>query len=508
MNKKNPLNMLLAASSTGTDSGTARQCGELLWRQICSCLHAPERDEVKRILGAAAIDRNEDLHNELSALKRVLDDYRGELEAKRRTRVHARCAAADGGSRRVAGSLDDDGASGKALRSGSMKQNVGLRKLPSSLGRQYLEDQIRLFVSSLPSLQLGKRSNAACAGGGEGGGGGTAAARNKIGPSLQNRFGTGGERGDSLDGLRTPRERHLIHMIVDRDNSGAATSAHIIDDDEERRRTKQQAKHQNQLKQRQRRRERQHNPNEHGRVSPSRRPVTAPDLTSPEKDGATNQLSSSFRPSSRESEISTASAPDILQGFTPYLNVFDVDKVVTQLQAALHDEANTLLSQISSVQKTLETMYTTAHQEEEDDRAAFANGTAPAANSLSSPYSTADPTLEELRELSSWLEQRCRLEDIFKKASISSQRAKKKVLPLRNGGVAAIGNRPDDRDQRSSLTLPSFKPLHSASALRQQHQSKDMTTEVAPPAVVVKRSRKKNALRSRIREAQDAQYLM
>ena len=61
--------MLLTAAASGEPSSGARQqCGELLWRQICSCLQAPERDEVKRILGAAAIDRNEDLHNELSAL--------------------------------------------------------------------------------------------------------------------------------------------------------------------------------------------------------------------------------------------------------------------------------------------------------------------------------------------------------------------------------------------------------------------------------------------------------
>ena len=58
---------------------------------------------------------------------------------------------------------------------------------------------------------------------------------------------------------------------------------------------------------------------------------------------------SSLRPSSRESSASTVSAPDILQGFTPYLNVFDVEKVVIQLRAALLDESTTLLSQISSI---------------------------------------------------------------------------------------------------------------------------------------------------------------
>ena len=93
------------------------------------------------------------------------------------------------------------------------------------------------------------------------------------------------------------------------------------------------------------------------------RPGTAPDLTSPEKDILS--LPSSLRPSSRESSASTVSAPDILQGFTPYLNVFDVEKVVIQLRAALLDESTTLLSQISSVQRALEAMYTTAHQEKE-----------------------------------------------------------------------------------------------------------------------------------------------
>ena len=96
--------MLLAAGSPLPDGGTSSsprpgsagasearpQCGELLWNQICRCLNAPERDEVKRILGAAAIDKNEDLHKELTALKHVLDDYREELEAKRRSRVNSK----------------------------------------------------------------------------------------------------------------------------------------------------------------------------------------------------------------------------------------------------------------------------------------------------------------------------------------------------------------------------------------------------------------------------------
>eukprot|EP00946_MAST-07B_sp_MAST-7B-sp1_P001852 g1852.t1 len=411
--------MLLAAGSPLPDGGASSsprpgsagasearsQCGELLWNQICRCLNNPERDEVKRILGAAAIDKNEDLHKELTALKRVLDDYREELEAKHRARVNSE----DGGRHcaSVCRRPKQVGGDGESLYRGKVGSGHHV-KLPSSLGRRYLEDQIRLFVSNLPSLQTSSEALDGC---------GSANCLGDTGKIDQ----LGG-----LSGLRTPRERHLIQMIVKGPIRCNAKQDKFIDDDEERRRVNQQEKEQKDRKCQQIKTQKDASDPPCMAGSFSARPGTAPDLLSPEKDILSE--SSSLRPPSRESSASTVSAPDILQGFTPYLNVFDVEKVVIQLRAALQEESTTLLSQISSVQRTLEAMYTTAHREKEKDSELSAGE----ATTLEGD-STADPTIEELRELSSWLEQRCRLEDIFRKVSDSSKSGKTKVLPPPEG---------------------------------------------------------------------------
>ena len=108
--------------------------------QICRCLNAPERDGVKRILGAAAIDKSEDLHKELTALKHVLDDYREELEAKRRSRVNSKDVG------RHCASAHHDRNQGLAARLFIVRKGMwASSQVYGSLGKRYLEDQIRLL---------------------------------------------------------------------------------------------------------------------------------------------------------------------------------------------------------------------------------------------------------------------------------------------------------------------------------------------------------------------------
>ena len=111
--------------------------------------------------------------------------------------------------------------------------------------------------------------------------------------------------------------------------------------------------------------------------------------------------------------------------------------------------------------------------------------------------------LEELRELSRWLEQRCRLEDIFKKASDSSRMAKK--CPLQNSSLPPFMNR-STKDMRSSVALSHSTAYTSSSVCSQQHSRAEMMWQ--SDLLQLGGEAKRNALRSRIREAQDAQYLM
>ena len=174
-------------------------------------------------------------------------------------------------------------------------------------------------------------------------------------------------------------------------------------------------------------------------------------------------------------------------------------EVVEQLQTAIEEESNTLLSQIEFVQKTLESMYTSSHgQKAAKATKAKRNGE----NLQRQP----EPTIAELKELSGWLEQRYRLEDIFRKASHGSRGATKKIMPLR-GDTQLRSENTTNSFGVQPLSRPPFNYRKATSSSLEFSQKQVLESATAAP-LIQKKNRKKNTLRSRIRDAQDAQYLM
>ena len=266
----------------GTFKSATTTIGDTLWSQIVIHLEVPERDEIKRILGNESIDGNESLQGELSALKSILDDYRARLSEEAEEEAEeveeAEEESVEKKEARRRRRRREDGKSKQTTMSTGSAAVVGesmLRPHHSTMQQQFLENQIRSFVLNLSSLT----------------------SSTVVVPSL-----------------KTPRERHLVETIVGSGGggSGSGTSGHTSSRGS-RGSSRRTTPSPNKTKRRER-----------SKTSPT---TTTPERpgTAPEENRTEEEM---LRPSSRGSDVSSASAPDVLLGLTPYLNIHQVETVL------------------------------------------------------------------------------------------------------------------------------------------------------------------------------------
>jgi hypothetical protein len=530
------------------DSNTNATVGETLWSQIMVHLPLQERDEVKRILGTEVIDDNESVWTELSALKSILDDYRQQLFQRENTNIKMPAQTQQQHQEQAFEKQQHQDErttqrnkeiqkhkvvdKRKTNRESGSRQSTAIHSrsiLPAGPQQLFLESQIRMFVTNLSTLNT-----------------------------------------TTVEALSTPRERSLVDAIVNNDKKkkkknttttkkkkkNASGGGHGVVPGGRRRRTESSPEKRTMNAKGPLRK----SPDEKKNGTPDRRPGTAPDARSSEKrrrsrpspskhrskkdmdneTGATATASTtndffvrqfhlltSSRPSSRESEMSTSSAPDVLIGLTPYLNVHQVETVLYQLRIALQEEGVRLRSDVSSVNQALERLYSNSNRKKRFDEKSTSNRSTRSNRNRKRTISReeeeeedidsvvgggveedvlAPPSIEELRDLSERLEQRCRLEDIFQNKSSN----KKMVKPMK---IRLPIPRPSLSNQMNSSLVPSSVGLLRSSGRGNDKGGKGgsgsgMVEEEKMEMERTRRMKKKSSsMRARIQEAQDSQYL-
>lgn len=201
------------------------------------------------------------------------------------------------------------------------------------------------------------------------------------------------------------------------------------------------------------------------------------------------------RPVSRESVVSTSSAPDVLIGLTPYLNIHHVETVLQQIKLSLHEENVRLTQDIAQVNATLEVLYSSTSSqrraEEEEERREEEEAAVTSHEREEKDDRRRPPTLEELKALSKSLEQRCKLEDIFQNKKLN----RTIVPPLAMREV---------REVREVVGMVGRRTKKRVVGVKKKAVGVGSTGGRVP---VQQPKPKKSSLRSRIREAQDSQYL-
>jgi hypothetical protein len=490
-----------SSSDLFLDDDNTNHLGETLWCQIMVHLEIPERDEIKRILGTDIIEKNEGLHSELVALKSILDDYRQQLhneqvgrgciqntfeveeKLRKRTRSNknnynrSNSSSSQQNQKKSNNNDDDDDdmerTTNKMMAMTTKNNSESLLRRPSSVGLQqkkFLENQIRMFVSNLSNLN-----------------------------------------SNTAEALKTPRERMLVKSIVGETRNRSNNSNHNRSSAGNQRTSEFSLSI---------RKSKNVSSTTTTSTSSSSSSSFSPTMVkSPPRPGTAPEEHHSnsttiLRPSSRESSISISSAPDVLIGLTPYLNIHQVDSVLQTIQLSLREENKRLMDDIHSVNSALERLYNSKtaitkrnkksnereEEEEEEEELVVANE-----KEESTMHHLLPPSLDELRDLSDRLEQRCRLVDIFQNKKIN--RTMVPPLPINKKMGGGVSSKKGGKGEINGKTYIPSSTVSSGGGSSDGRNTSVNSLNGSNRITPRKKKKKSSLLRSRIKEAQDSQYL-